>query len=48
MISSGAISFFLNVLIPTANAISHPVILPSFSSAFLHEMSFLHVLMSPD
>lgn len=48
MMSSGVIYFFLNVLMPTAKAISQPVILPSLRSDLLQETSFLHVLMSPE
>lgn len=46
--SSGVISFFLKVFMPTAKAIYHPVILPSFSSDLRHPMSLLHVLISPE
>jgi hypothetical protein len=47
MISSGEIYFFLNVLIPTAKAISQPVILPNLSKDLLHDINFLQVLISP-
>jgi len=38
----------LKVLIPTDNAISHPVILPSLSKDFLQLINFLQVVISPD
>jgi hypothetical protein len=46
--SSGDISFFLNVFMPTAKAISQPVILPSFNNDLLQVISFLQVLISPE
>jgi len=46
--SSYDIYFFLKVLIPTARAVSHPAILPSFKIDFLHAINFLQVLISPD
>ena len=47
MISSGEIYFFLKVFIPTARAISQPVILPNLSKDLLQVISFLQVLISP-
>lgn len=45
--SSGVISFFLKVFIPTDKAIYQPVILPNLNNDFLHCTSLRLVAMSP-